>query len=280
MANITRRYTLAEFWTLAERENKTQWAYIGSHGPDGGSVGYATANYPASMELARHGWKDGARRVMALSEKLKAAITSEMTAPGLVYDVVGDVPDVGEFMAGTPEHMLAFQEVPTTARVVRVVVGSGARASVSADSMIARGACVCAAIDAIESAGVRCEIVVGKATRFMRAKTEFIWEAYITVKAADEPLNMDRLAYVLAHPSFFRRQLWQAYELENAEALAGMRNDLNSGRYGVTLDCTERGDLYIPAMVKPEDWQSPEAAKAKALAMLEKIGIKTVNGGI
>ena len=63
------------------------------------------------------------------------------------------------------------------------------------------GLTVLVAADLLESCGIRCEILVSQATY----NDSRLVETNVCVKAPGVPIDIDRLAFAIAHPSFFRR---------------------------------------------------------------------------
>jgi len=97
----------------------------------------------------------------------------------------------------------------TSGRIVRIVANVAASGSVSAESLFVRGAVVFATIDILESLGHRVELTVARGTK---APNGSVFQVFVLVKSADQPLDADRLAFCLCHPSFLRRLTWSVSE--------------------------------------------------------------------
>lgn len=268
------RMTLEEFVTMSARPRPIDPFRDNSHAGNSGND-FGGVKYDEAVEMAKHGWAEGRTAVARLSADITHRIGHAIKTPHLEYAVVGDMPDVGAFIAGVPEHMLSLEDGPGAGRIVKLVVAIGAPGSISAQEIRARGSVAVALVDALESAGIRCEIVAAKSTRMERGTS---WRGYITLKRPDEPLNIDRVAFALAHAGFFRRLIWNAYEITpNASNL-----HMDRSGYGHTDDIPkeERGDIYMPAITHQEGWRSLDAdgMRDKALALLRHAGVELEEG--
>jgi hypothetical protein len=158
-----------------------------------------------ALVLARNGWPEGVERVQAARElvKLPEAITTLVDKPVPVFCEEGDEVAVDRFLDGESDHWLTFpmQQVTGQGRVAKIRVNITASAAVPASLLEKKGAAVCMLVDALENAGIRCEIIseiCAEASRHQILTT-------FRLKELSEALDMDRVAYWLAHPAAFRR---------------------------------------------------------------------------
>lgn len=171
-----------------------------------------TAKFSDALSLASTGWAEGARRCNELRASIDSLVREAVVSKqaGYGWEVTGDVVDVGKYLSGEPECFLTA--VPdgesTSGPIVRLVANIAASASVGAESLFARGAIVFATIDLLESLGYRVELTVARGTT-VNGKTLNI---YVPVKAANQPLDSDRLAFCLCSPAFLRRLTWSVSE--------------------------------------------------------------------
>ena len=167
------------------------------------------AGWDGALKLASAGWPDGLERLDQAQAEILAGGT--LTTRHVVhYDVAGDEVDVGRFVSGEPENMLTFDTVTVSGPgpVVSLVVNLTASAAISARAYFARGAAVMVLVDALENAGRRVELsVVASVGSHASAATDTI---RVLIKQADQPLDRDRLAFVVCHPAFFRRLCFSA----------------------------------------------------------------------
>jgi len=173
---------------------------------------YGTASFEDAVTLASRGWPEGASRASEFRASLDSAVRDVTVArqAGFAFDVVGEAIDVGKFLSGEPECCLTRSESGESAsgRIVRIVANVAASGSVSADSLFARGAVVLAAIDILEGLGHRVELTVARGTTTNGQTLQI----FVPIKSAGQPLDLDRLAFALCHPSFLRRLTWSVSE--------------------------------------------------------------------
>lgn len=222
---------LSEYLDVPERRCPWQSSEDGSPSFTG------SANYAAAETILRDGWPAGAERARALSASLSAqmAEADRTERPMPVWDVAGDDADVERFLTGEPESMIAWETetVPAAGRVVRVVLEGAVNCDVNESDLAVAGVLTAAAVDALETRGVRAEVWVAYPTRIPSG----IVEVRHRLKAAEEPLDLPRVVAGM-HPSAFRRVAFRWYE---------GRADLPAG-YGVDAETVRaEGDLIFPA---------------------------------
>lgn len=167
-----------------------------------------TGTMAQALDLARYGWPEG-------REKMKAGLASaallQPAAPVPVtsYDIAGAFPDVGLFCAGDPACMVSYDEQDAKARpIYRIIVNISYMAAVEPQTIINRGAAILSFIDKLESEGARVELLAHRSAE-KEGKTMSL---AFPIKRADEPLDIDRVAFVLANPAMLRRIAWAITE--------------------------------------------------------------------
>lgn len=172
-----------------------------------------TKDYDHAVRLTREGWSDGARRVDALRRELDDAVQSLVAAKAaaMVYGVEGDWVDTGRLVTGEPEccGSWVIQGDERSDKVVKIVANVSVSAAVRPETIFARGAACLAAVDIIESLGRRVELWIGLGLSDMGKRIE----THVLVKPSSQPVELDRLAYVLCHASMLRRVLFAHMEL-------------------------------------------------------------------
>lgn len=158
-----------------------------------------------AVSLVETGWAEGAKKVAAWSGKLSCFldVARAVKARQFAWEVSGDYVDVGKYLTGEPECFGAEVDNGETvsSRVVSIRLNNCVSGGLQADAIVARGVAVLVAVDLLESCGRRCEVIVSQATD----THDLHAECNIVVKRASEPVDLDRLAYSVAHPGFFRR---------------------------------------------------------------------------
>lgn len=170
-----------------------------------------TSTFEQAVELARRGWAEGAAKALQFRASIADAVREIITSRSTTYsfDVAGQFIDIGRYLGGEPECFGTLDDAGQTAAqpVVKLFVNLAASGSVSVESLFARGAVILAAIDVLEATGKRVEVVAAKGSRGHN-----IHETYVTIKRPDQPVDADRLAFVLAHAGCLRRLFFSVME--------------------------------------------------------------------
>ena len=175
---------------------------------------YADNGYEDALRLARNGWPEGRRSVEAITERLN--ITGRVARPDIVFDVIGEGGfDIGLALAGIPECAMDWRDsdqmvANSNGPIVRMVVDISTSAGIGANVIKRRGAALLALVDALEAAGRRVEI---EAVYFCSRRN---YQITIMLKAAGDALQIDQIAFALAHPAFLRRFCHMADPRSNA----------------------------------------------------------------
>jgi hypothetical protein len=256
---------------------------IGSHIPASrktGDDGYmdrakwtGTRDFAEAQKLAIEGWPEGASQVKALAEALLNKVTTLIERQQIQYDVTGNDFDISLVNEGIPECWYRFEtdEVQSGAgtKIIRFTFNCCASAGVSAEVLIARGSAAAALVEALEYAGFRVEITLYDSVGYNNRKSQLC--SKIPVKEANQPLDRDRLAFTLAHPSVLRRLCFGAWEGHEEF----MQHEFRSG-YGNVIDITkeEQGDVHISsAHLNSVQWSNPESAVEWILEELKRQGV-------
>lgn len=188
----------------------TKW---GSEDPNQEVSWYGTESLAEAINQGEYGWVNGLNRIKALYSDLKPVVCELADRHIMRYAESGDEADIGRFVSNEPECMVDFDviQVPATGRIVKLVAVINQSAGMNADQVFLRGAASVALADLIERSGLRSEIWAVCPGNVSDGKN---WGAdfRILLKAADQPLEMDRMAFWLASPSTFRRLFFRAFE--------------------------------------------------------------------
>jgi hypothetical protein len=225
-----------------------------------------------AYEYAEIGWLDGASRAKKFSDAIFNQIGHLIKRVDVNYDVVGDAVDIARFVNAEPDCWMKFETtLVDTSQVqhVRIVVNIVASAGIRAETIMARGAAVCALINLLEYAGRRCELVMVEAT-----KSDEQHQCFVTLKKYEEQLDLPKIAYALAHPSVLR-----VHWMSAAETLPRhLRRALDiGGGYGIPADVPAQdhnATLYVGRMLLGESqWSSPERAVEWVTEQLKAQGV-------
>jgi len=220
------------------------------------------ASYPQAVQLAQTGWPEGTAKVKKFSGELIEEIKSQIVRDEIVYDVEGVDFDLPRVLEGEPEAWIKFEENHTVGntgrKIIKLVFNGAANCNVSSSEMIAKGAAAAALIELLELAGHRVEVILSYGV-YENGNYFF---PRITIKEPDQFLDIDKLAFTLAHPAAFRR-LYFSFAESRPDDLPD-KMGVGSG-YGSTTNMLDkdRGDIYIPGgdlgfdeneLKKAENW--------------------------
>jgi hypothetical protein len=261
---------LSKFWKYATQESN---AYNKSSRVNNNLEWSGGLTWDEAKGLAIRGWQEGMKEIEKYRATIYPKITQKVLRTTQVYSIAGYYVDVGSFLANQPECFIAreVEERNYPGRIYKVVCSSSFSAAIKPETIIQRGALVCALVDAIEFAGHRAEVICNIALsvddddeyRQGRHKEEGWFEVDVVVKKSTQPLEMTDLAFCLAHPSMLRRIMFSIAEIEGWSDFAD--------RYGYPAEASEKGDIYIKEIFSgkvPED-----KAIEWVLSELQQLGV-------
>lgn len=240
---------------------------------------YASKDFEEALSLARDGWKEGEDLIKPLSMEAKQLISDKIERPFYVYDVEGTEVDVARFLDGEPEHWTR-QEYRVTdgpgRRIMKVAYNITASFNVDAEVLTGRGAAVLALVELLELGGYGVELVVGVGVNYGPLDEDCnyssLYGAYVPIKGADQPLDLPRAAFAIAHPSMFRRMFFSVMELWPEPVWKAIEWGYGSA---AEFPKAERGDIYIGcAQGNDKQWREPKLARDWILKKLSEAGVK------
>lgn len=224
-----------------------------------------TRDFAQAEQLARFGWADGLDRMDDVFRNVAAQVSGgdEILAR---FCESGEEVDVGMYLEGDPECMIEYVQSPSNKRVVRMVVSASFSGAVSRESIFNRGAAVMAVVDGLEDRGIRVELVLDFSVTSRGANH------YRTaiIKAAEEPMDRDRIVFAICHPSMLRRLIFRLHETESEAKW----RELGGGSYGYVLnpEKTDDSTFIMPGMNwDDDDWSTPCSAAAAAVRIIDEI---------
>lgn len=224
-----------------------------------------TESFDEALALVRSGWAEGTARVAQYRDSLSAWLSAAKSAKSreFAWDVTGEFVDVGKYLTGEPECFGSEAETGerTAGRVVSIRLNACVSCAVSADTIAARGIAVLCAVDLLESCGTRVEVVVSTGSDGAGTRVD----GNVTVKRPGEQVDADRLAFAVAHPSFFRRLGFRFLELYGHNPSLCRPASLTD--YG-----TREGVIEIDEILSSVRLDA-ESLKAKVLEVVQKCGL-------
>jgi len=210
--------TAPQNWTdrSSQREGDSGWS--------------GSKTFEDALDLAAHGWPEG-RAKMGAAVAAANASTAFASCPALSLDVAGAYPLPHLAAAGDVFCMVTPAPISERSRpVLRLCVAGAVSAMVNATDIVNYGAALLTIVDALESADYRVELTIVSAIRSMGGDQEASFT--VTVKQAQDVLDLDRLAFVLASPAMWRRLGFAVIETmpQAFEAGYGVPRDPKAGR--------------------------------------------------
>lgn len=206
-----------------------------------------TASYEDALHELRHGWREGSMQMRELHAKVWDTVSRILPGEAINHDVSGFAVDVGRAVNGEPEDMLCFDLQEAPRKTIDIMLNCSVSGGVNKSRIIRRGAAVAALVDAMESQGVNVNLTVVENCRGSGGATTQI---NVHVKKPEEPLDMDKVAFALAHPSWLRRFVFAFQERQPKKYRDTFGAYENSG-YGIPneVPVEDRGEaIYIGKM--------------------------------
>jgi hypothetical protein len=248
-----------------------------AHSPWGDSSVYVrgsgwagTKDFPDMMELLEKGWPEGTGRIQTELAALSFQTAHQRDeGTGWNMDVAGAFPCVASYLAGDFEYMHAPDVDSQRAPTRRVFVDGTHPSRLDPHQVENFGLAVLAMVDAWEQAGESIELVWHYTAQNIKPVSRVSskyklaggWHSLqVTLKRAGEHFDMDRLSFVLAHPSMLRRAAFAvAEQIPNFSTWV----HLYGNSFPLPQEAREAGSVYLPRSMDVEDeLYSPASALA------------------
>lgn len=262
MRTVRRNFTWAEYTAAAARPPGSNWTHPASRGESPSFTG--TADYDTALALLAHGWQEGRER---MSTGLAALAPATITTPTRTLDVAGAYPIAALAAGGAMDCMVTPCQIVTPRPAIRIVAGFAAPWTITPNAIMNRGIAIASVIDTLESAGQRVELIAERRGISKKARADY--RLTITLKDAEQPLEIDRIAFALAHPSMLRRIAFRIDEQTFTQAAWGPG-------YGVPqqADAADFPDaILIPSIDSNDAYDTPEKALPTVLQIVRAAGI-------
>lgn len=243
-------YTRAEFGRRVIRVTLEQALQQGAQTPD--------FRLETARSLLAMGWPEGRARALAQHKRIFEAVASQMDDVTVRHEVSGFEPDISRYLQGEPACM--FEAALSSEDVcINLLVNVSFSAAIDQEKIFGRGAALLALVDALESKGKRVKI-----------DTVCAWsthETYVSIKDHGERLDVDRMAFILAHEAYLRGVLFSFWKSFHET------EDYGSQR---PTDVTPPAQTIYPEKMLSSDkqWDTVESSTAWVLAELVKQGVK------
>lgn len=235
---------LADFWNYSMQDCKARIKESRSNSNLQWSGGLT---WEEAKTMARNGWWDGMKEIEKFRAQIFPKIAEKVFRANQVNAVSGYYVEVGSFLANQSDCFISREqdEKNYPGRIFKIVCSISFSASIKPETIIQRGAMICALIDAIEFAGHRAEVICNDATSYEQNEEyrqgkqngRGWFEVSVVVKKSTQALEMSDLAFCLAHPAMLRKIMFSVAEIEGW-------SDHAYG-YGYPAEASDKGDIYI-----------------------------------
>jgi methanogenic corrinoid protein MtbC1 len=229
-----------------------------------------THSLEEAYDLMIHGDKELCKRI---NEKAKNLDINKLLGNAIkrntTYNsVVGYQVNVPNYLSGIPTDMITSIPNRVSQKIINIVVNASVSCGVSTSDIEKAGSYYYIVIDLLEKAGYRCNVYsmvsydhYDKGILLARVKTD------------KEPINREKMAFLLAHPSFHRRINFKWIECIDC------KGEPTRAGYGTPITNNEEIKKIIDKELKADFivWSVQQDYKVsieKIIENLEKQGIK------
>lgn len=187
--------------TIQKRKPNKVWAGKELSSETGDTQFTMTKDYAESVDIMTKGYADGLAEMKA-TKGVKVRTASNMSKRIPQASVVGYAPHVPNAIAGIPQSMIGTRTITMKSKVISIIYNGGGDCGIDTADFVRAGRNLLEVVTMLELQGYR----VGVEIMDDFCKSEQKGFLFIKVKEARQPINPLKLAYMLIHPSFFRRQ--------------------------------------------------------------------------
>jgi len=236
-----------------------------------GSLTLGVKTFDQALEIMKHGWPEGiaeARRFANMAvDKLVPHMVQGMQ---IVQDVTGAAYDVGALVSGVPEAWYAPMELEKSKPCVSIMVDAFISYGVTQDALIKRGAATIALVMALQRAGYAVEVFIVAGSDSTATWHDTMWGRVTLEDHNGGPLDIDRLAGVIAHPATVRFLLFQYNSLIANQTPEDANLESYSSR--VSHECPWKADVFVPRIVlNGVDWKDEKSIMSWVEARFSEI---------
>lgn len=235
-------------------------------------------SYPEALESAYSGNPAYEHQIESLVAEIRQGMGHAEQRIRRVAAIAGGSPNIGGYLRNDPECMYRFRRSKQSGDKILTLHSNIFYSSmVNAVQIARRGAAVAALAILLEEAGYQvCLNAVGSLlpSRGGSGAYNFL----LTLKAPGEIIDLKRVAFVMAHPAFFRRLMLRHFELQ-PEPIIRNFCFYHRGGYSYPDDKTAgtigTPDLYIPGneAAISETFGNTEAARRWIIQQIVSLGI-------
>lgn len=199
-------YEFSKFLTTKQRksgrDNESESASVGFTG---------TRSFDEAMNLMIYGDEGTLKEVLKEQSKIKISnllgnVTNRQRYENNLY---GCVPNVPNCLMNIPYNMINSIKDRPSHKIVNIFLNMDCTAWVSQNDILKAGVKYLTIIDLLEKHGYRCNLYAGVSSE----KYNHNFYMLVRVKTDREPLNLKKICFTIANPSFLRRMYFRWCEV-------------------------------------------------------------------
>lgn len=179
----TRRITDSRFDDMTTKTMDKDWHGVSSYEE---ALEFLKTGYQANVEKLDNFESD----LVGIEKRIK-----------FMNDVVGYAPVVPLAIMGVPNCMMNSKQKPIKAKVLDVFYEMGVNAGVSSDALSEAGRKILSAIMQLEMQGYKFNLYTTQCYWRRDSGADML---AVKIKGSNEPLNVKRMSFAIAHTAFFR----------------------------------------------------------------------------
>lgn len=222
-----------------------------------GRGSWSGGSFEEAVEMATvTGYKAAVVEVEQIVQQIDQLVTSDAyrVTFDTVFDVSGGEVDMGRFLSGEPECMRESFPVKVAARgrAVRLTVNTGYLGAVEEYEVRRRGAAILALVDILARLQHPMEIWTARVAEVGSVRLLYT----VKVQDANQPLDMGRVMYAIAHPSYHRQLCFRNMAHDGRQYGFGSSKGGSTDIYEHELDEYPSGTaIVLNESIKPgETW--------------------------
>lgn len=162
-----------------------------------------THSYEEALELMMYGDEDTLKSVIEEKTKLKinGNLGNVANKQQQKNDICGVIPNVPLYIIGTPKTMINITRDQPSHKIINIFLSMDCSARIGKQDILKAGVKYLSVIDILEKKGYRCNLYAGVTTKYDSDR----YYLMVRVKTDREPLNVKKICFTIANPSFLRR---------------------------------------------------------------------------
>lgn len=234
------------------------------------------ATYEDGMRNAQLGWSEGWEIAKNLSNSFRIDLGETSINKKTRNDYHGQSVAMGRYLMGDPRCMKnsVRKKLKKKGKIIKLFIHTGMIARVKHKQIINRGSTILALANSLEATGYRVEIEGG----FLAEGEGRTYSDYrFKIKEAEQPIDQDRMGFILVSPSMHRVLGFRVRDQEDVEWIETYGNQGGTKDY-TRIKGTKEIDSDVYVGVNDNHWEqfnTQRSSKQWLKEQFEEYGIKT-----